>query len=125
KRKNFTLILTGGELMPILFERWGEVFNHDRTWRIAYLSPTDGSVEKLIRNEYVNEAISFSDEAINLIKDSSACNPFFIQMICRDLVAGAKNNSSSHICKLDVEEIVERLVKRNLEIKYVKHLYTP
>ncbi|HLO33340.1 MAG TPA: ATP-binding protein [Anaerolineales bacterium] len=125
KRKNFTLVLTGGELMPILFERWGEVFNHDRTWRIAYLSPNDGSVEKLIRNDYVSEIVSFSDEAVNFIKYSSACNPFFIQMICRDLVDNAKNNNSPHVCKLDVEEIVERLVKRNLEIKYVKHLYTP
>jgi len=125
KRKYFTLILTGGELMPILFERWGEVFNHDRTWRIAYLSSTDDSVEKLVRNEYINEIVTFSEEAINLIKYYSACNPFFIQMICRDLIDSAKENNSPHVCKLDVEEIVERLVKRNLEIKYVKHLYTP
>lgn len=125
KRKDVTLVLTGGELMPILFEHWGEVFNHDRTWRIAYLLPTDGSVEKLVRNAYVKDILSFSDDAIEMIKKYSACNPFFIQMICKELVVAAQAQKSSYVCKLDVEEVVKWLVQQGLDAKYVRHLYTP
>ena len=33
--------------MPSLFAEHGEVFNHDRAWRIDYLSRFDESVERL------------------------------------------------------------------------------
>ena len=125
KRKGVTLVLIGGELMPILFERWGEVFNHDRTWRIAYLSPTDGSVERLVRNDYVKNVLSFSDDAVDMIKECSACNPFFVQLICRELVNTAKSQKSPQVCRLDVEEVVKWLVQRGLDPKYMRHLYSP
>jgi hypothetical protein len=126
KRSQVTLALTGGEMMPILFESLGDVFNHDRHWRLNYLSPTDGSVEKLIRNQYVEGILSFTDEAIEKIKDLTACNPFFVQMICRELVNAAKMQQSDCICELDVEEIRQLLIDRgHLDSKYVLHLYSP
>jgi hypothetical protein len=125
KRRDVALVLTGGELMPMLFERWGEVFNHDRTWRIAYLSPTDGSVERLVRNEYVKGILEFSDDALRMIKEYSACNPFFVQMICRELVSMAKSQKSSTVCMLDVEETIGWLVRKGLDARHVRHLYCP
>jgi tetratricopeptide (TPR) repeat protein len=125
KRKDVTIVLTGGELLPSLFERWGEIFNHDKTWRIAYLSPTDGSVEKLVRNEYVRDVLNFTDDAINLIKDYTACNPYFVQWLCWELVHSAPNKKSSEICVMDVQESIKKLVQQLLDTKYMRHLYSP
>jgi len=126
KQEMVTLVLIGGEMMPMFFERMGVVFNHDRAWRIDYLSRTDGSVEQLVRNDYVRNVLVFSDEAIEAIKEASACNPFFVQMICRELVEAAKRQKSSHICELDVEEVVAWLIQRGgLEQRHVQHLYWP
>lgn len=126
KRPDVTLILTGGEMMPIVFERLGDVFNHNRPWRIDYLSRTDGSVERLVRNDYVREVLTVSDEAVEMIKEVSACNPFFVQMICKEMVEAARRQYSSLVCQLDVEETVEWLVHRGgLDNKAVMHLYSP
>jgi hypothetical protein len=125
KRKSVTLILTGGELMPSLFDRWGEIFNHDKTWRISYLSSTDGSVEKLIRNDYVKEYLVFNNDAVERIKEYSACNPFFVQMICRELVTSSALKKSPHVCVLDVVETTRNLVHGILDSKYMRHLYSP
>lgn len=126
KRPNVTLVLTGGEMMPVLFEQLGDVFNHNRPWRIDYLSRSDGSVERLVRNEYVKGVLTFSDDAIETIKEISACNPFFVQMVCKEMVDAAKRERSAHLCKLDVHETVEWLVHRGgLDSKSVRHLYSP
>lgn len=125
KRKNVSLVLTGGEMMPMLFERWGEVFNHDRTWRIEYLSQHDDSVNKLIRNPYVKDIIEIKDSAIDLIKEISACNPFFIQMICHNLIRFAQQQRTRVITTLDVEEVSQWLIQKEIEVKHVRHLYAP
>lgn len=126
KRSDVTLILTGGEMMPIVFERLGDVFNHNRPWRIDYLSRTDGSVERLVRNDYIRDVLTISDEAAEMIKEVSACNPFYVQMICKEMVEAARREYSPHICRLDVEETIEWLVHRGgLDNKSVMHLYSP
>ncbi len=48
-----TLVLTGGERMPSLMTEYGEFFNHARRWRITYLNRNDGSVERLLNNDYI------------------------------------------------------------------------
>jgi hypothetical protein len=125
KRPGFSLVLTGGEALPVLFERLGEIFNHDRSWRVDYLSPTDSSVEQLIQNEYIKSTLAFSPTAIQTIKESTACNPFFIQMVCRHIVDSAKNKKSKFICELDVEESIDYLCRRTIEANSVMHLYNP
>ncbi|MBK9712771.1 MAG: ATP-binding protein [Kouleothrix sp.] len=125
KRGQVALVLTGGEMMPLLFERFGEIFNHDRTWRIAYLSPTDGSVEALVKNDYVRDDLHFSDDAIEIIKRMSDCNPCFVQMICKELVDRARFQRSLQACRLDVIEASDWLVRQPSTINYVRHLYSP
>jgi len=125
KRGSVALVLTGGEMMPLLFDRLGEVFNHDRTWRIAYLSPTDGSVERLVENDYVRGYLHFSADAIATIKEVSACNPCFVQMICQEIVERSRRQQSAQVCKLDVQEVADWLVRQAATTKYVRHLYCP
>lgn len=126
KRRDFTLLVAGGEGMADLFERFGDIFNHDRTWRINYLSPNDGSVERLIRNEYIASRIHFDDRAIDRIKEVTACHPFFLQMLAQELVEAAKRQRSEHVCQLDVDEAVDNMLQHGrLDINHVNHLYKP
>jgi len=124
KSRNFSLVLTGGEAMPLLFDRLGEIFNHDRSWRVDYLPSTDGSVEQLIRNVHVRSVLTFGEDAVRIIKDASSCNPYFVQKICYELVESAKRKKSNHICQLDVEESLSYLVHRGIEANSVQHLYS-
>ncbi|GEM_PF-1356327 len=124
KRGPVALVLTGGEMMPLLFDRLGEVFNHDRTWRIAYLSPTDGSVERLVQNDYVKGSLDFNNDAIAVIKETSACNPCFVQMICREIVERSRQQRSAQVCKFDVQEVADWLVRQPATTNYVKHFYS-
>jgi hypothetical protein len=125
KRGAVALVLTGGEMMPLLFDRLGEVFNHDRTWRIAYLSPTDGSVERLVENDYVRGYLRFNPDSISTVKEVTACNPCFVQMICQEIVDRSRRQWSQQVCTLDVLEVSDWLVRQSSTTKYVKHLYSP
>jgi hypothetical protein len=78
-----------------------------------------------VRNEYVKGILEFSDDALRMIKEYSACNPFFVQMICRELVSMAKSQKSSTVCMLDVEETIGWLVRKGLDARHVRHLYCP
>ena len=125
KRSQVALVLTGGEKMPILFDRMGEVFNHDRTWRIGYLDPNDGSVEKLIENDYIRGQIFFNKDSIKEIKETSSCNPYFIQMICHEIIERCKRQLSNRVCRLDVQEVAYSLIHNTTMTKSLRHLYAP
>ena len=83
-------------------------------WSVSYATSTSGTF------------LNFSNEAVEAIKEATACNPFFLQMICRELVEAARRERSCLVCELDVNEIMQLLIQRGkLEERYVRHLYSP
>ena len=82
-------------------------------------------VEKLVENDYVRDYLGFNPDAIATIKDVSTCNPFFVQMICREIVDRSCSQQSAQVCKLDVQEASDWLVRQAATTKYMIHLYCP
>jgi len=119
-----TLVLTGSELMPILMDQHGEAFNHAKAWRIEYLHRDDGSVERMLNNVYVRDYIEYDDKAIELVKDATACNPYFLQALCQIIVDRCNRQRCAFVCPLDVIEAAQHLVT-NMQASQWKHLYLP
>jgi hypothetical protein len=119
-RDNVSVILAGGEELPAFLRELGSTYNNARRIRVSFLD--DESVNKLIRNKYV-EWLDFPDPVVELIATLTHANPYFTQMVCGELYDVACDQHSLQISTLDVENVGRTLVSDRLDVEQMAHLY--
>lgn len=99
------LILIGGEKMNPIIAAQGDQLNRFNHLRVDYFRREDQwrDFECLVR-EPVKNAIEFSDTAIEVIYSWSAGNPYFTNMICREVLKRCCDRRDSYVTEREVEE---------------------
>ncbi len=99
------LILIGGEKMNPIISAQGDQLNRFNHLRVDYFRREDQwrDFECLVR-EPVNNEVEFSDTAIEVMYSWSAGNPYFTNMICREVLKRCCDRRDSYVTEREVEE---------------------
>jgi len=131
KRKDFVFVATGSDYLPELFNKYGDVFNHDYDVKISNLpfespnvDPHD-SVETLIQNPIISQWLTFNQDAIQFIKELTACSPFYLQKVCEYIVDDMKANFYREVSRYEVINLYKRMLRESLDTTDFIHLYAP
>ena len=90
-------------------EYWSILFNIAAYKKITFLSPEDA--RKLISGP-VAPHIEYDPLAIERIIDVTGGHPYFLQVICHELVSYHNETQRSYLTANDVEEVLDRIVER-------------
>ena len=76
--------------------------------RLNYLEASDAKdlIEKPIGKQ------RYASGAVDLILQLTACNPYYIQMICGELVSEMNRKKSIIATRADVSDVAQRIIKR-------------
>jgi hypothetical protein len=119
-RERVTVVLAGGEELPAMLRELGPTFNHAKRVRVSYL-PIE-AVRQLVRNPYVTW-LDFPDTVIKAIYELTFGNPFFVQIICHELVDRACVERAIQVSTRDVEAVGRDLIALRLTVEQMAHLY--
>ena len=110
-KPGFGFILVGGENLTFIHNEQGELLNKFIQVRLTYLGRDQWSdFENLIRMP-TRDWIEISDEAVALLWDKTAGNPFFAKLLCRELFAMMLERRDSHVTEAEVRESSSRAIR--------------
>jgi len=108
-RPPFGFILVGGENMAFIMSCQGDVLNKFRAMRVDYFNLDD--FQELVRRP-VKSWFDITDEAIALLYEQTAGNPFYAKWICGVLFEIMVERRDSHITRTEAEEAVREVLKQ-------------
>lgn len=101
-------IFVGGERMPAIFERHHATLNQVEVYRVDRISnPRD--LEDMVVNP-VRGQIDWDKEAIELVRNLTAGNPYFVQLICRRVLKEMYSDHRTFVDRSDVSFAAESIV---------------
>lgn len=107
---SFASVLVGQDVIPYFKEEEyaRNVFQMMDDYRLNYLEISDAKdlVEKPIGKD------RYASGAVELILQLTACNPYYIQMICSELVSDMNKKKSVIATRADVSEVSQKIIKR-------------
>lgn len=107
---SFAAVLVGQDVIPYFKEEEyaRNVFQMMDDFRLNYLELSDARdlVEKPIGKH------RYASGAVELILEFTACNPFYIQMLCGELVSEMNKKKSIIATTADVTEVAQKIIKR-------------
>lgn len=111
-RDQIGFILVGGEKIDFLLKHQGERLNKFATVRVDYFSHDDhwDDFEELVRAP-VRDAIHIDQDAVELLYDWTAGNPFFTKLICGAMFDRAVSNRDAHVTEAEIERAVSVALK--------------
>ena len=110
-RPGLGFILVGGENLTFVHNEQGELLNKFTQVLVTYLSRDQWSdFENLIRMP-TKDWLEISDEAVALLWDRTAGNPFFAKLLCRELFAMMLERRDSHVTEAEVRESSTRAIR--------------
>ena len=115
---DLAIVLTGSyRLRKLSEEYWSALFGLGLKHNIGFLDET--SARKLI-TQPLSEQVKYSNEAINLIIKLTACQPYFLQMICHNIVTILNEQETSYVTSTIVEEAsIETLTSADGHFQHV------
>ena len=106
----FTVVFAGHDAMPQFLNDFANEFKIFEPYKLSYID--EKSARELIEDPIRNEDGSsrYQPEAVNKILELSACSPFYIQILCDEIVKYANANRHSPITIIDVNNVLKLLV---------------
>lgn len=106
----FTVVVAGHDAMPQFLNDFANEFKIFEPYKLSYID--EKSARELIEDPIRNEDGSsrYQPEAVNKILELSACSPFYIQILCDEIVKYANANRHSPITIIDVNNVLKLLV---------------
>jgi type I restriction enzyme M protein len=100
-RHDLAVVLTGSYRMTRLSEEyWSILFGLGLKRDIGFLD--ESAVRQLITRP-LESVVTYSDEAIDRIIQLTACQPYFVQMICHNVVNVLNKRKTIYVSQSDVE----------------------
>ncbi|MEX0802990.1 MAG: AAA family ATPase [Candidatus Binatia bacterium] len=108
-RPRVGIVLIGGEKMNSIIASQGDQLNRFEAIRVDYFRKGDHwtDFQDLVRKP-VSAAIEYSDSAIEEIYHWSHGNPFFTNMVCKEVLAHCYDRRDAFVSDLEVKESANR-----------------
>jgi hypothetical protein len=109
----FDVILVGQDVMRSFIQRYPNEFGITQTERIGYLLVEDARrlIDEPIRIGGSAGESRYREQAIERILELTAGNPFYIQIICAQLVEYMNRKRIMLITRADVEQVTDGLIR--------------
>ena len=104
-------ILVGGENLMFIHNEQGQLLNKFVHVRLTYFDRERWpDFEALVRTP-TKDWLEISDEAVALLWEQTAGNPFFAKLLCRELFSLMVARRDSHVTEKEVQESVMRTLR--------------
>jgi hypothetical protein len=112
-RERIGIILVGAEKMAPIIAAQGDQLNRFEPVHLDYFRKDEhwSDFQDLVRRP-VADALEYSDSAIDSIYRWSAGNPFFTNMVCREILTQCYDRRDAFVTDLEVEECASRACQR-------------
>lgn len=117
-RHDLAIVLTGSyRLSRLGQEYWSILFGLGLKREVGFLD--ESAVHQLI-TEPLTGLVNYSEEAIGRIIQLTACQPYFVQMVCHDLVNVLNGHEAAYVTNSYVEEAaLETLVSADGHMRFM------
>jgi hypothetical protein len=121
RRSWLIFIFAGTHKLEELSKEYFSIFFNTVIYKeIGYLNDTEA--EQLIRQP-VMQSISYEDRAVKRIKDATMSNPYFIQLICHNLVERVNREGRTQVNFQDVDRVITQMTSGEGEVVHLDHLW--
>lgn len=106
----FSLVLSGQDTMTNFIQDFQNEFAMFKTERLTYIDIN--SARELIEEpiwDKENNRSRYTRNSVEKIIELSACSPFYIQIICNELVRFMNNKKKPVLTPADIEDVIEML----------------
>lgn len=110
-KPNYSFILIGGEKINFIISIQGEQLNKFKSHRVDYFDKEHWSEFKDLVKKPVENYLDITDEAINLLYEVTAGNPFFTNVICETMMEIAIEKRDSFITDVEMDEAIKKSVE--------------
>lgn len=106
----FSLVLSGQDTMSNFISDFQNEFAMFKTERLTYIEtePARQLIEEPIWDKEKNRS-RFTRNSIDKIIELTACSPFYIQIICNELVRFMNTKKKPVLTPADIEEVIDNL----------------
>lgn len=107
----FSFVFAGQDAMPRFMNEFENVFASMHPQELTYIDETSARslIEEPTWNSKTNSS-RFHPDAVSEILKLSACSPFYIMILCNELVEYAKERKKMKIYANDVDDVVQRMI---------------
>lgn len=113
----FSTIIFGHDTIPMMLDEdyVRNPFSIFIPKHMTYLDYIDACnlIVNPILDKYGNSR--YTGNSVDMIVDYTACNPYYIQMFCRELVYHVKKQKSARITEVDVKEVANELISNHFK----------
>lgn len=115
-----SFIFSGGGVLGDLLKQTeaASLLNVTQHQKVGCLDPKDA--ERLIIEPVTR--VEYEQEAVMTLLDVTACHPFYIQILCEQLISWADKAEQMKIKRADVEDVLENWLPEQEDI-YFEHLW--
>lgn len=110
-KPNYSFILIGGEKIKFIISIQGEQLNKFESYRVDYFDKEHWSEFKDLVKKPVKNYLDITDEAINVLYEITAGNPYFTNIICETMMKIAIEKKDSFITDVEMDEAIKKSVE--------------
>lgn len=110
-KPNYSFILIGGEKIKFIISIQGEQLNKFESYRVDYFDKEHWSEFKDLVKKPVENYLDITDEAINVLYEITAGNPYFTNIICETMMKIAIEKRDSFITDVEMDEAIKKSVE--------------
>lgn len=110
-KPNYSFILIGGEKIKFIISIQGEQLNKFESYRVDYFDKEHWSEFKDLVKKPVENYLDITDEAINVLYEITAGNPYFTNIICETMMKIAIEKRDSFITDVEMDEAINKSVE--------------
>ena len=114
----FTVVVAGHDALPSFYDEFKNEFRIFEKYKLDYID--EKSARELIEDpiRYEDGTSRYQPGAVDLILKMTACSPFYIQIVCDEIVKYANENMCSPITILDVNDVYNKLITNQGSISF-------
>lgn len=107
----FSFVFAGQDSMPRFMDDYQNVFSSMSPTELTYIDEVSARklIEEPIWNHDTNSS-RFTQQAVTRIIQLTACSPFYIMILCSELVKWARQRKRVPITEPDVNNVVEKMI---------------
>jgi hypothetical protein len=118
----YSFILVGGEKIDFIISIQGEQLNKFDSCRVDYFDKEHWQQFKELVQKPVNNYIDITDKAIEKIYNETAGNPFFTNVICKEMLNLAIDKKDTHITDIEIKKAICKSLQK-AETQRFSHLW--
>jgi hypothetical protein len=118
----YSFILVGGEKIDFIISIQGEQLNKFDSCRVDYFDKEHWQQFKELVQKPVENYIDITDEAIEKIYNETAGNPFFTNVVCKEMLNLSIDKKDTHITDIEIEKAIKKSLL-NTETQRFSHFW--